>query len=86
MLCSAAQLCLSFCDTMDCSPSVSSVGKSPWNFPGKNTGVRYYFLLQRIFLTEGGNPHVLHLLALAGDSLPLSHLGSPLYSILHDKT
>ena len=32
------------------------------------------FLLQRIFLTKGSNPHFLHWQA---DSLPLSHLGSP---------
>ena len=24
----------------------------PWDFPGKNTGVGYHFLLQRIFLTS----------------------------------
>ena len=46
----------------------------PWNFPDKNTGVGCHFLLQRIFLTQGLNPRVLHWQA---DSLPLSHLGSP---------
>ena len=25
----------------------------PWDFPGKNTGVGYYFLLQGIFPTQG---------------------------------
>ena len=36
MLCSVAQLCLTLCDPMDCSPPGSSVhGDSP----GKNTGV-----------------------------------------------
>ena len=29
---------------------------SPWDFPGKNTGVGYYALLQGIFLTQGLNP------------------------------
>ena len=32
----------------------------PWNFPGKNTGVGYHFLLQEIFPTQGlnlGLPH-----------------------------
>ena len=24
----------------------------PWNFPGKNTGVGYHFLLEGIFLTQ----------------------------------
>jgi len=28
----------------------------PWDFPGKNTGVGCYFLLQGIFLTHGSNP------------------------------
>ena len=28
----------------------------PWNFPGKNTGVGYHFLLQGIFPTQGVNP------------------------------
>ena len=33
----------------------------PWNSPGKNTGVGCHFLLQRIFLTQGWNPGLLHL-------------------------
>ena len=28
----------------------------PWNFPGKNTGVGCYFLLQGIFPIQGSNP------------------------------
>ena len=32
----------------------------PWNFPGKNTGVGCYFLLQGIFPTQGSNPSLLH--------------------------
>ena len=31
-----------------------------WDFPGKNTGVGSYFLLQGIFPTQGLNPHLLH--------------------------
>ena len=50
-----------------------------WDFPGKNTGVGYHFLLQRIFPTQGSNPCLLHWQV---DSLPLSHLGSPLPYIL----
>ena len=49
----------------------------PWNFPGKNTGVGWHFLLQGIFPTPGiefSSPHLLHWQA---DSLPLCHLGSP---------
>ena len=32
----------------------------PWDFPGKSTGVGCHFLLQRIFLTQGLNPGLLH--------------------------
>ena len=46
----------------------------PWDFPGKNNGVGYHFLLQGIFLTQGLNLYLLHWQV---DSLPLSHLGSP---------
>ena len=35
-----------------------------------------HFLLQGIFLTQGLNPHLLHLLHWWVDSSPLSHLGS----------
>ena len=41
----------------------------PWDFPSKNTGVGCHFLLQRILLTQGLNPHLLHWQA---DSLPLA--------------
>ena len=34
----------------------------PWNFPGQNTGVGCYFLLQGIFLIQGLNLCLLHLL------------------------
>ena len=33
---------------------------SPWNSPGQNTGVGSRFLLQRIFLSQGLNPGLLH--------------------------
>ena len=45
----------------------------PWNFLGKNTGTGCYFLLKGIFLTQGLNPRLLHLLNWQADSLPLSH-------------
>ena len=32
----------------------------PWNFPGKNTGVGFYFLIQGTFLTQGWNQCILH--------------------------
>ena len=69
------QLCPPLCDPMDCSPT-RLLG--PWAFPGKNAGVSCYFFLQRIFLTRGLNPCLLSLLQWQADSLPLSHLGSPL--------
>ena len=47
----------------------------PWNFPGKSTGVGDHFLLQRIFPTQGSNPHLLHWQV---DSLP----GNPLIFLL----
>ena len=31
-----------------------------WDFPGKNTEVSCHSLLQRIFLTQGSNPDLLH--------------------------
>ena len=45
----------------------------PWDFPGKNTGVGFHFLLQRLFLPQGLN---LPLLLWQADSLPLSLLRS----------
>ena len=32
----------------------------PWEFPGKNTGVGWHFLLQGIFQTQRQNPGLLH--------------------------
>ena len=46
---SVAQLCLTLCDPMDCSPPGSSC---PWDSPDKNTGVGSHSLLQGIFLTQ----------------------------------
>ena len=54
----------------------------PWNFPGKNTGGGCHFLLQGIFPTQGLNLQLLCLLHWQADSLPLSHMGSPM-PILH---
>ena len=54
-----------------------------WDFPGKNTRVGCHFLLQRIFLTQGSNPHLLCLLHWQVSSLPLSHLGSPNFPICY---
>ena len=58
----------------------------PWHFPGKNTGVGYHFLLQRIFPTQGLNPGLLRCLPWQVGSLPLSHLGIPLIHQVHLKS
>ena len=51
----------------------------PWDFPGKNTGVGYHFLLQRIFPTQGSNSHLLHWQV---SSLSLSYQGSLYFFLL----
>ena len=52
-------------------------GYSPWGRKESGT-FTFTFLLQGICLTQGLNLHLLHLLDWQADSLPLSHLGSPL--------
>ena len=47
---------------------------SPRNSPGQNTGVGSLYLLQRIFLTQGSNPGLLHCRQIL---YHLSHKGSP---------
>ena len=74
MLCAVAQLCLTLCNSMDHRPAKLLC---PCDYPGRNTGVGCYALLQGIFLTQGLNPRLLHLLHWQADSLPLGHLGSP---------
>ena len=32
----------------------------PWDFPSKNNGIGCHFLLQRVFLAQGWNSHLLH--------------------------
>ena len=55
--CLVAQCCLTLWDPMDCSLPGSFVhGDSP----GKNTGVSFHALLQRIFPIQGLNPGLLH--------------------------
>ena len=44
-------------------------------FPGKNTGLGCHFLLQRVFLTQGLNPHLLCLLHWQANSLPTAPTG-----------
>ena len=47
---------------------------SPWDFPGKSTGVGCHCLLQGIFLIQGSNPGLPHCRQML---YPLSHQGSP---------
>ena len=63
---------------MDYSPP----GSSPWDSPGKNTGVLCCALLQEIFPTQGLNPCVLRLLHCQAGSLPLVPPGSGLIDIV----
>ena len=75
-LCLVAQLCLIFCNPMDCSmPGSSAHGDSP----GKNTGVGCHSLLQGIFSTQGSNPDLTHCKQIL---YLLSHQGSPLNTVL----
>ena len=60
-----AQSCLTLCDSMGCSP---------WNSSGQNTGVGSLFLLQGVFPIQGlnlGLPHCSQIL------YQLSHKGNP---------
>ena len=76
---SVVQSCLTLCDPMDCSPPGFSVhGDSP----GNRTGVDCHAFLQRIFQTQGSNPHLLSLLHCQVGSSPLCHLGISPQSML----
>ena len=77
-MCSAAKLCLTLWDPMDCSPP----GSCPWDFPGKNTGVGSRSLLQGIFPTQGLN---LRLLPWQMNSLLLSHWEAHMLLTPHSK-
>ena len=68
------KLCSTLWDSIDFSLPGYSV---PGDSPGKNTGVGCQFLLQGIFLTQGSNPHLLHLLHWQAGSLPLALPGKP---------
>ena len=81
-LCSDAQ-CPSLCDPPGLSPARLLC---PWGSPGKNTGVGCHFLLQRIFLTQGSNLHLLCLLHWQAVSMPLAPPGKPLYGFRLTRT
>ena len=65
------KLCPTLCDPVDC---ILPGSYCPWDFPEKNPGMGCHFLLLGICPTQGQNPGLLHW---QEDSLPLSHLGSP---------
>ena len=73
-MCSVIQLCPTLCGPMDCSLPVSSVHGT---FQAR-TLEGCHFLLQGIFLTQGSNLHLLHLLDWQVDSAPLVPSGEPL--------
>ena len=54
----------------------------PWNFPSKNTGAGYHFLLQEIFLTQESNLHLLFLLHWQADSPLTETYPGSLFSFL----
>ena len=55
----------------------------PWDFPGKNNGVRCHFLLQRIFPIHGSNLGLLHFRHIL---YPLSHQGLQLEWLKNELT
>ena len=57
VLCLVTQCYLTLCHPMDCSLPGSSVHV---DFPGKNTGVSFHALLQRVFSILGLNQGLLH--------------------------
>ena len=67
-----AQLCLTLCNPVDCSPPGSSVHADS---PGKNTKVGCYALLHGIFPTKWSNPGLLHCRRIL---YHLSHQGCPI--------
>ena len=61
-----------------CDPMEPTSLLCPWDLPDKNTGVGCHFLLQGIFLIQGSNLHLLHLLHWQVGSLPPVPLGKPI--------
>ena len=75
VLCLVTHSCPTLCNPLDCIlPDSSAHGHSP----GKNTGMGWHVLLQRIFPTQGLNPGLLHCRWIL---YCLSHQGSPINMI-----
>ena len=70
------QSCPTLYNPMNCGPASSSVPER--DFPGKNNGVGCHFLGRGIFLTQGSNLHLSHLLQWHVNYLALYHLESPI--------
>ena len=68
-------------ESLQSRPTLHPMDYSPpefkWDFPGKNTGVGCHALLQGIFLTQGSNPSLFHLLHWQVGCLPLLPPGKP---------
>ena len=58
IVCDHSLSCVWFCNRME-TDTVAHQAPLSRDFPGKNTGVGCHFLLQRIFATQGSNPHLL---------------------------
>ena len=71
-VCVCVHACVLSCSVISCSlwPHRLQLARllSPWNFPGKNTGLGCHFLLQGIFPTQGLKLHLLLLLHWQVDS------------------
>ena len=81
LLCGQIRGCARYSVTQSCLTLVTpwtAAHQAPlsWDFPGMTTGIGCHFLLQEIFLIQGSNLHLLHLLYWQAGSLPLSHPGS----------
>ena len=74
------QSCRTLFYPMDYSPPGSSVHGI---FPGKTAGVGCHLFLQGIFPTQRLNPCLLPLLHWQADTLPLSHVGSPIHIMFY---
>ena len=77
-MCHAAQLLLILCDPLDYSPSGSSVDGI---FQARILEWVCRFPPPLAHLTQGLNTHLLHLLHCRQILYPLSHLGSPPFSV-----
>ena len=62
------QSCLTLCDCMDC---IAHQAPLSMDSPGKYTEMGCHALLRGIFLIQGSNPHLLHLLHWQAGYLPL---------------